>query len=152
MFRGVNAINMDAKGRMALPSKYREPVQNLSEGRLVATIDPEERCLLLYPLTIWEDIEKKLQDLPSFDSKARRIQRLLIGHATDIELDGNGRMLIPGPLRHYATLEKHIVLIGQGKKFEVWDEQSWEAKREEWLAESLTDDEQMPDVLGSISL
>lgn len=152
MFRGVNAINMDAKGRLALPARYRELIQELCEGQLVATIDTEERCLLLYPLAEWEQIEKKIEALPSFNRAARRIQRLLIGHATDIELDANGRMLLSGPLRSYAQLEKRVVLIGQGKKFEVWSEEVWESKRDTWLDECVAGEGPLPDELGSISL
>lgn len=152
MFRGVNAINMDAKGRLALPAKYRGLIAESCEGHMVATIDTEERCLLLYPLNEWELIEKKIEALPSFNRAARRIQRLLIGHATDIELDSNGRLLISGPLRAYAELEKQTVLIGQGKKFELWNEALWHSKRDEWLKECDSADEQLPTELEGISL
>lgn len=152
MFRGVNAINMDAKGRLALPAKYRGSVADTCDGRMVATIDTEERCLLLYPLNEWETIEKKIEALPSFNRAARRIQRLLIGHATDLELDSNGRVLIPGPLREYAQLEKETVLIGQGKKFELWNEAFWHSKRDTWIQESEAGEDQLPAELGDISL
>lgn len=91
MFRGVNKINLDAKGRMALPARYRDQIADCCENQLVVTIDTETRCLLLYPLPEWETIEKKIESLPSFNPAARRIQRLLIGHATDLELDASGR-------------------------------------------------------------
>jgi len=152
VFRGVNEINLDAKGRMALPAKYRELIVEVCEGRMVVTIDTEERCLLLYPLAEWEQIEKKIESLPSFNRAARRIQRLLIGHATDLEMDGNGRILISAPLRDYAELEKKVVLIGQGKKFEVWSEALWQEKRAEWLDECASGEGEISDELGSISL
>jgi MraZ protein len=108
---------------------------------------------LLYPLTEWEEIEKKLAALPSFNPTARRIQRLLIGHATDIEMDGQGRILLPPLLREYAGLKKRAVLVGQGKKFELWDEAQWEARRDQWLQEeSETRDSDLPDEVKSISL
>lgn len=152
MFRGVNSINMDTKGRMALPTRYRELVQNHCEGQMVVTIDTEEQCLLLYPLAEWELIEKKIEALPSFNRAARRIQRLLIGHATDLEIDGNGRILLPAKLREYAVLEKKLVLIGQGKKFEIWSEDKWEEKRVIWLKEEAEGNDQLPDELQSLSL
>merc|ERR1712000_83427 len=101
-------------------TKYREPLAELCGARLVVTIDTEERCLLIYPANEWEVIEAKIEALPSFNKAARRIQRLLIGHATDLELDGSGRILLPQPLREYAYLEKEAVLMGQGKKLELW--------------------------------
>ena len=136
MFRGVNKINLDAKGRMALPARYRDQIADCCENQLVATIDTETRCLLLYPLSEWEAIEKKIDALPSFNPAARRIQRLLIGHATDIELDSSGRLLLPQPLREYAQMDKKLVLLGQGRKFEIWGEEQWNSARDLYLAEN----------------
>ena len=136
MFRGVNKINLDAKGRMALPARYRDQIADCCENQLVATIDTETRCLLLYPLPEWEMIEKKIDALPSFNPAARRIQRLLIGHATDIELDSSGRLLLPQPLREYAQMDKKLVLLGQGRKFEIWGEEQWNSARDLYLAEN----------------
>jgi len=151
MFRGINPINMDAKGRMAIPSRYREQLNAHCAGHMVATIDTESRCLLLYPVNEWEKIQQKIEALPSYDKNARRIQRLLLGHATDIDMDANGRLLISGPLRAYAQLDKKIVLLGQGKKFEVWSEELWHQTRDEYLQQS--DDEiELPVDLQSLSL
>ncbi|WP_432472362.1 division/cell wall cluster transcriptional repressor MraZ [Amphritea sp. HPY] len=136
MFRGVNPINLDAKGRMAVPARYRDKITEYCCGHMVATIDTEERCLLLYPLAEWEEIQEKIEALPSFNPAARRIQRLLIGHATDLDMDANGRLLLSAPLREYAELNKKIVLLGQGNKFEIWSEERWLATREEYLAEA----------------
>ena len=152
VFRGVNAINLDAKGRLALPAKYRDLLADLCEGKLVITIDTEERCLLLYPLNEWEEIERKIEALPSFNKAARRIQRLLLGHASDTEMDGQGRILINAPLREYADLEKKMVLIGQGKKFELWSEQRWQEKRDQWLEECSESAEQLPEQIENLSL
>ncbi|MCJ8340505.1 MAG: division/cell wall cluster transcriptional repressor MraZ [Pseudomonadales bacterium] len=151
MFRGVNPINMDAKGRMAIPSRYREQLSVHCAGQMVATIDTESRCLLLYPIHEWEIIQEKIEALPSFDPNARRIQRLLIGHATDIEMDGNGRLLLSAPLREYAKLGKKIVLLGQGKKFEIWSEELWNQTRDDYL--QVTDEAAvLPVDLQSLSL
>lgn len=153
MFRGINGINIDPKGRIAMPTKYRDRLQLDSNSSVVLTIDTEERCLLLYPLPEWEEIERKIAALPSFNPAARRIQRLLIGHATDVEMDGQGRILLPPLLRDYAGLSKRAVLVGQGKKFELWDEKHWNNSRDQWLEEeSKGSNSGLPDEVKSISL
>ncbi|MBV9576093.1 MAG: division/cell wall cluster transcriptional repressor MraZ [Gammaproteobacteria bacterium] len=153
MFRGITGMNIDAKGRIVMPTRYRERLQLDNEGKLVLTIDTEELCLLLYPLREWEEIEKKLASLPSFNPAARRIQRLLVGHATDTEMDGQGRILLPPLLREYARLNKRAVLVGQGKKFELWDETHWETCRHHWLEEeSNANESALPEEVKSISL
>ena len=151
MFRGVNNINLDAKGRMAVPTRYRERLAELCGGQMVVTIDTEEHCLLIYPLQEWEEIQQKIESLPSFNPAARRIQRLLIGHATDIEIDGSGRLLLTQPLRDYAQLGKKTVLLGQGKKFELWSEDLWVQRRDTYI-EDTGAAEALPDELLSMSL
>ncbi len=151
MFRGVNGINIDVKGRIVVPTRYRERLQE-SRGSIVLTIDTEEKCLLLYPLAEWEEIESKLAQLPSFNPAARRIQRLLIGHATEVELDSHGRILLPPLLREYAGLSKHAMLVGQGKKFELWDDAHWQQRRDEWLSEDLNSEVELPDEVKNLSL
>jgi len=152
MFRGINALNIDSKGRLAVPTRYRDALTTADRTHLVVTIDTEERCLLLYLAKEWQVIEENLQKLPSFNAATRRIQRLLIGHATDIEVDGNGRLLIPPLLREYANLNKRIVLIGQGNKFEIWDEGLWNTQRETWLAEEAGKGNEIPDEMKNFSL
>src|SRR3990167_3759130 len=119
MFRGINAINIDGKGRLAVPTRYRGEHGMEDGASIVVTIDTEETCLLLYPLAEWQIIEENLQRLPSFDAITRRIQRLLIGHATDVKLDSSGRVLIPPILRDYAKLDKKVLMVGQSNKFEI---------------------------------
>ena len=152
MFRGLTAITIDAKGRMAIPSRYRDLVKNDTNGSLVLTIDTEDRCLLLYPHPQWEQIEQKLIELPSFNPVSRRVQRLLIGHATEVELDRNGRILIPSELREYADLRSTVMLVGQGKKFEIWSESSWDTARDSWLREGINGDSDVPIDLQLLSL
>ena len=152
MFRGINAIHIDGKGRLAIPTRYRDTLGSDSDNALVLTIDTEETCLLLYPLKQWQVIEEKIQRLPSFDPVARRIQRLLIGHATDVVLDGTGRLLVPQVLRDYAQLDKRVLMIGQGAKFELWSEQLWEARRDHWLQEESARMGQLPDELKTFYL
>lgn len=151
MFRGLSAVNLDVKGRLAIPMKYRQLLVDLCAGRLVVTIDTEERCLLIYPIDEWEVIQAKIEALPSFNPSARRIQRLLIGHATDIELDANGRILLSQPLREYAQLDKETILLGQGKKLELWSKDLWDSRRDDYIAE-VNAPEVLPDELLNLSL
>ena len=150
MFRGVNNINADEKGRIAIPARFREQLLEHCNGEMVVTIDTEEKCLLIYPQPDWEIIQQKVEALPSFNQRARRVQRLLIGHATDIQMDGNGRLLLTPPLREYVQLEKKGVLLGQGKKLELWSEAAWIARRDSWLADQSS--LELPDELQSLSL
>ena len=137
---------------MAIPTRYRGSLETHCDGQLIVTIDTEVTCLLLYTLPEWETIEAKIQALPSFNPRARRIQRLLIGHATELELDGNSRILLPPLLREYAGLEKHVVLVGQGKKLEIWDEDQWRQGRDQWLAQDAGEIGELPEELKTISL
>lgn len=143
---------MDPKGRMALPTRYRDAVLDRCNGQLIATIDTEEKCLLLYPLPDWQEIERKIEALPSFNKAARRVQRLLIGHATEVEFDSAGRIMIPQLLRDYANIDKRVMLVGQGKKFEIWSEDEWNAKRDEWLSEDSLSEEGLPEMMQNLSL
>ncbi|MDG2070848.1 MAG: division/cell wall cluster transcriptional repressor MraZ [Pseudomonadales bacterium] len=150
MFRGVNNINLDAKGRLAVPVRYREQLVQHCAGEMVVTIDTEEKCLLIYPRPEWEDIQRRVEGLSSFDVATRRVQRLLIGHATDIQMDGSGRVLLTPPLREYANLDKKGVLLGQGAKLELWNEEYWLARRDSWLSDPAG--LEIPDELKSLSL
>src|ERR1700684_2642060 len=140
MFRGATKITLDDKGRMVMPTRYREQIAELAQGKLVVTVD-RDQCLLIYPLPEWEQTERKLMSLPSLNPQARRLQRLMVGYATDLELDGHGRVLLPPELREFALLTRDAMLIGQGLRFELWDEARWNERRDEWLAspESSTD-------------
>jgi len=151
IFRGINNLALDAKGRMAIPARYRERLMETCGGRLIVTVD-KDGCLLVYPLPEWEIIESQLIALPSLDKQARLLQRLLIGHATEVELDSQGRILLPTMLREYASMDKKLVLIGQGKKFEIWDDQVWNDKQQTWLDEVNDDDGEMPTSLVNLSL
>jgi MraZ protein len=144
-------VNLDAKGRMSVPTRYR-PELVAVQNQVILTIDTEDPCLLLYPLSEWELLENKLQELSSFNRATRRVQRLLIGHATELELDGNGRILLPSLLRDYAQLDKQVILVGQGKKFEIWAETLWEKNREGWLKDDGGDNGGLPSELLQLSI
>ena len=150
MFRGANKVTLDAKGRMAIPTRYRERITERCGNQLVVTVD-RDYCLLIYPLPAWEEIERKLVRLPSLNKQARRLQRLMVGYASEVELDGNGRLLLPKELREFAGLKRQAILIGQGNKFELWDEARWTERRDEWLAEDDGDGD-LPSELESLSL
>jgi len=139
VFRGINSVTLDAKGRMALPTRFRELMAEQGNGKLVVTIDSRERCLLLYPLPAWNEVQKRLESLANMKGNARVLQRLLIGHATDVDTDGNGRLLIPPMLREFAELRKNLVLLGQGNKIEIWSDELWQTRLGEWLEESRSD-------------
>lgn len=151
MFRGINLVVLDAKGRIKLPVRYRQWLPIDKVPQLVLTIDTESPCLLLYPLQEWDIIEEKLQSLPSFNPAVRRIQRLLIGHATDLELDTNGRILLPALLRNYAHLEKEIMVVGQGRKIELWSASEWDNYRTQWISDTVKPGD-IPDELQNLAL
>jgi MraZ protein len=127
MFRGATPITLDGKARLAIPTKYRDLLMQRCDGHLILTLDPGG-CLLMYPFPEWEPIERKLNALPSFNPVSRQMQRLLVGSATDVEMDGAGRILLPTLLRERAKLERETVLIGQGNKFEIWSAAAWQAQ------------------------
>jgi len=148
VFRGATKVTLDAKGRMAIPTRYRERLVARCDGAIIVTID-KDHCLLVYPLPDWEELERKLVRLPSMNKAARRIVRIMVGYATEVDMDGSGRVLVSRELRDFAGLNKNAMLIGQGNKFELWDEQTWNEKRDAWLNEE--DDGDLPADLESIS-
>jgi len=125
VFRGIAQLNLDNKGRLAVPARHRDALIERCGGHLVVTADAD-RCLLIYPLPDWELIQQKLEGLSNLDSRVRDLQRRLIGFAVDVEMDGAGRVLISPALREFAQLDKNVVLVGQGKKFELWNKDNWE--------------------------
>ena len=135
MFRGIANVSLDERGRFAMPARYRAEVVERSAGKLVVTIDAANACLLIYPTPDYMELEEKLKAL-SARQQNRLLQRKIIGFATDVELDSNGRVLVPGALREYAALEKRAVLLGQINKLELWGESVWRQTMSEWRNES----------------
>ena len=121
MFGGVSSLNLDNKGRLAIPAKHRAVLFSLSQNRLVITVEPSG-CLLIYPEAQWLPVRDQLNTL---SGPQMAIRRLIVGHAEDIEIDGAGRVLIPPRLRTLAQLSKEVALVGMGNKFELWDEARW---------------------------
>ena len=151
MFRGLNKICLDTKGRITLPVRYKESLSLLSSNLLICTID-QDHCLLLYPFKYWEQIEKQIMELPTLNPTSRRLQRLMVGHAAELEMDSNGRVLIPKELRNFAKLRKQVMLVGQGKKIELWKYEDWNKGREKWLSTKDIDLSNLPSELGTLSL
>lgn len=129
MFQGAAALNLDAKGRLAVPSRHREGLASSANGTLVLTAHPH-RCLLLYPLPAWEPIRDKVLQAPSLEQQSALLKRLLVGYACEEEMDNAGRLLIPPELRQYAGLEKQVWLVGQGSHFELWSDTGWQKQQE----------------------
>jgi MraZ protein len=150
LFRGGNTVNLDAKGRLALPTRYRGQLEESCGGHLVLTVH-DDGCLLLYPAPEWEDIERALVRLPNQNQQTRRLQRMLLGHATEAEIDSHGRILVPPRLRDFAKLDKRVVLAGVGKKFEIWNEEVWEQSRTDWVNTD-KDEGAMPESLENLTL
>jgi MraZ protein len=152
LFRGITELNLDTKGRIAVPTRYREVLYGRCGGQLVITIDTKEPCLSIYPLPEWEEVQPKLDRLSSINPRTAKIKRLLLGFASDVEMDGNGRVLIPPKLRKHAGFEKRLVLIGQGKRFEIWNEDTWDLRSAQWQEEERLDLDDLPPELESLDL
>ena len=136
MIRGATSLNLDSKGRLAIPTRYRDAIVSRCEGKMVVTVNnTKEHCLWLYPMDEWDKVEEKIVALPSFNSDHQKLKRFLLGYASDVDMDGSGRILLPAPLREFAMMTKSILLVGQGNKFEIWSEELWAARRSQWLQE-----------------
>lgn len=133
MFQGAAALSLDAKGRMAIPSKHRDALSAPGNGRMVLTAHPH-RCLLLYPEPSWQPIRAQVLAASGLQAETAGIKRLLVGLAEDVELDSAGRLLISPVLRKYAQLDKDIYLVGLGSHFELWSEAAWTAQQEALFA------------------
>lgn len=145
MFQGAAQLNLDSKGRLAIPSRHRDMLLAQCEGQLVLTADADG-CLLFYPQPEWEPIRDKLLKLSALNPRIRALQRRLIGYAEEVVMDAAGRVLISSALRTYATLDKRVMLIGQGNKFELWDEAKWMTQQEAEL--SFANGEMPPELEG----
>jgi len=150
VFRGGSTVKLDTKGRMALPTRYRGEISESYEGRLVVTVH-DDGCLLLYPQPEWEQIEHRLINIPNQDRRTRDMQRMLVGYATEVEMDSHGRILLAPRLREFATLDKTVALVGVGKKFEIWNEETWAKIGSGWM-DGRADDGDMPHPLESLTL
>jgi MraZ protein len=140
MYRGANQLKVDGKGRMALPTRYREELTERCNGSMVVTVNgTADNCLWLYPLDVWEQVERQVNKLSSMKPEHVKFKRFFVGYATDVEMDKTGRILLPPTLREFARIDKLIQFVGQGNKFEIWNASDWETDCEDWLMQSAKD-------------
>ena len=129
MFQGASQINLDAKGRMAVPTRVRDPLTQGGTVGVVLTAHPDG-CLVLYPGPAWEPVRARVMSFPSTNGQASLWKRLLVGFAEDLALDGAGRLLVSPELRSYARIDKRVMFVGQGSHFEIWDLEGWNQQLE----------------------
>jgi MraZ protein len=141
LFQGSSALTLDAKGRLSIPTRHRDALVSEVQGHLTLTRHPDG-CLLVYPRPVWE---KKREDIAVFPMAARPLQRLLLGNAQDVDVDGTGRILVAPELRSAAGLTREVMLLGMGSHFELWDAAQWARREAEDLAKG------MPAVLDQFS-
>jgi len=149
VFRGANSINLDSKGRIAIPAKYRPSIIESCRSHLIVTCDPYDNCLLIFTLEHWEITEADLQALSNSKPLHRRLKRIMLSHATEVDMDPSGRVLIPNVLRERLKLKKEAMLIGHGKTFQLWDESHWRELAEEdmqVMSSSELDSDDLPDL------
>jgi MraZ protein len=152
MFRGTSAITLDSKNRITIPTRYREELFADCQGKMVCTVDIQHPCLLLYPLSEWEEIELKLCELSSMNPQERLLQQVLLCNASDCEIDKSGRLLINGPLRQHAGLKKNLMLVGQLRKFEIWNDSAWQNQMQQGIAQIQSGEIELTDRLLDLSL
>ena len=152
MFRGTSAITLDSKNRITIPTRYRDELFADCQGKMVCTVDIQHPCLLLYPLPEWEEIELKLCELSSMNPQERLLQQVLLGNASDCEIDKSGRLLINGPLRQHAGLKKNLMLVGQLRKFEIWNDSAWQNQMQQGIAQLQSGEIELTDRLLDLSL
>lgn len=146
VFRGANSINLDSKGRIAIPAKYRQSIVESTASHMIVTCDPYDNCLLIFPLDHWESTEAYLQSLSNSQQLHRTLKRIMLSNATDVDMDANGRLLIPSVLRERAKLQKEVMLVGDVKKFQLWDEALWHKQAEADMAAMSSDELESSDL------
>jgi MraZ protein len=146
MFNGLSALSLDTKGRIAIPTRFREKLMSSCAGRVVLTQHPMDNCLALYPEPKWEEIAEKVANLGDADKRSRYTKRRFLGQAVNMELDGSGRILIPGELRELVGLDRKVMLVGLIHRFEIWADSVWETEQT-----TFQDDEGMPDSIKSLA-
>lgn len=146
MFNGRTALSLDAKGRIAIPTRFREKLSVSCAGRLVLTQHPWDRCLALYPEPRWNEIAQQVAGLSDANKQARSLKRRFLGQAVDLEMDSSGRILVPTELRELIGLDKKAMLVGLVSRFELWAEDAWDAEQAR-----MDEDDTMPDSFTSLA-
>ena len=147
MFQGSAEIKMDAKGRISIPTKYRDQLRSVCEGHIVITASVQAPCLSIYPVREWqEQVLPQVQSLPTVNSHAARARRLVIGYAEDFQIDDAARVQLSVPHRKYGKFEKDIMVVGQGSKLELWDAEAWFACLDD------VGNDQLPEAMLSLNI
>ncbi|RTL31729.1 MAG: transcriptional regulator MraZ [Burkholderiales bacterium] len=133
VFQGASALALDAKGRMAVPSRHRDALQALCAGQLTITKNPDG-CLMVFPRPAWETFRDKVAALPM---SAAGWKRIFLGNAMDVEIDSASRVLISPELRAAAGISKDVMLLGMGSHFELWDDKKYAAHEAEVMAQPM---------------
>lgn len=149
MFQGITSVTVDAKGRLAIPTRFRDGIADRGGNTVIVTAHQYDGCLVLYPLADWEEIARKVSALPDGSADVRNIKRRFIGQATECEIDGAGRILLPQMLRTFARIEKGAVMLGQVHKLELWSEEQWAAN--EKINATLDDATGLPEAVQQLS-
>jgi len=152
VFLGASTLNLDAKGRMAVPAKYRDALAECCASRVVVTINPTGHSLWLYPENEWNEIARAVARLPTLNPKNQLLQRLLLGHASELEMDSQGRILLSAELRDYARLGKKATMMGEGHRFEIWDADGVQGERETWLGQAASLGQDLTEELAELRL
>ena len=137
MFQGAMPLSLDAKGRIAIPARYRDALS--PEGAPIVLTAHPEHCLMVYPAKVWEPIRARLAAMPGMDAARSKLRRLLMGMATEETPDASGRVLLAPAQRNWANLEKQVWLVGQGSHFELWSDAEWQ--RQQAAMEEITPEE-----------
>ena len=134
-FKGGPVLTLDGKGRITVPARYRDVLMSAVDGRMVVTKNPAG-CLSLYPQPVWDRFEADLIALPESRNPLRR---LYLGSATEVQIDGSSRVLLPPELREWAGLERDVIFMGMGNSFELWDKARYEAEEARVLEGGMPD-------------
>jgi MraZ protein len=145
MFRGQFEHNIDAKGRVSVPVKFRDVIAGKYDGNIIVT--KTEQSLVAYPMSEWSVLEEKLLNAPSFKPEVKRLKRFILSAAVECTIDRQGRILIPANLRKYANLDKGLVFVGMLNSFEIWNKDKWD-KEEQAAHESFKTDSEILSEFG----
>ena len=136
LFHGFNSVSLDAKGRLAIPTRHRDVIMDSCQGQLIVTMGDDNKCLAIYPIDVFQDIQRRLVNMSGLNKQVKDLKRKLIGHAASVSLDSNGRILVPNDLRKTIHLDKKAVVVGQINKLELWEEDA----RHRWGEDTMTGD------------
>lgn len=152
MIAGFHQINLDAKGRLALPTAHRAHVQEGCQNKLVVTISLRDPCLFVYPFHVFKEVERTLLQLSSTDRLELTVKQMILAHASHVEVDGSGRILIPAGLRDHASLQKHLCVYWEGNKYCIWDNDRWLQHKKDSISSLQENFEGMSETIRGLSL